>query len=92
MKRVATITTHSALNYGAVLQAYALSTYLNDIGYHCEVLDYQPEYISESYRLVKRPRTPSGIMLSGFQVMHYRERKLRRARFEAFRKNSLKTT
>lgn len=92
MKRIATITTHSALNYGAVLQAYALSTYLNGAGYHCEVLDYQPGYIKESYRLVKPPRNPSGILLSGFQVMHYRKRKLRRARFEAFREKCLKTT
>lgn len=92
MKKVATITTHSALNYGAVLQAYALSTYLNDAGYHCEVLDYQPSYVKESYQLVKVPHSPSGVLLSGFQVMHYRERKVRRERFEAFRKKYLKIT
>ena len=92
MKKVATITTHSALNYGAVLQAYALSTYLNDAGYHCEVLDYQPGYVKASYRLIKVPHSPSGILLSGFQAMHYRERKARRERFETFRKNYLKTT
>ena len=92
MKKIATITTHSALNYGAVLQAYALSTYLNNIGYHCEVLDYQPDYVNESYRLIKVPHNPSEILLAGFQALHYQERKKRRTKFETFRRNYLKTT
>ena len=61
MIKVATITTHGALNYGAVLQAYALSTYLNGAGYHCEILDYRPNYVKESYRLIKAPHSPSGV-------------------------------
>lgn len=92
MKKIATITTHSALNYGAVLQAYALSTYLNDAGCHCEVLDYQPSYIKDSYKSIKIPHNISGLLLSGFQGMHYREREVRRNRFETFRKNWLRTT
>lgn len=92
MKKIGTITTHSALNYGAVLQAYALSTYLNDSGYHCEILDYQPDYVKGSYRLIKTPRSPSGALLTAFQILHYQERKMRKERFEAFRKNYLKTT
>ena len=60
MIKIATITTHGALNYGAVLQAYALSTYLNGAGYHCEILDYRPNYVKESYRLIKAPHSPSG--------------------------------
>lgn len=92
MKKIATITTHSALNYGAVLQAYALSTYLNSMGNYCEILDYQPGYVNKSYQLVKLPHSPSGVFLTGFQLLHYKERKKRKERFEKFRKQYLKTT
>lgn len=87
MIKIATITTHGALNYGAVLQAYALSTYLNGAGYHCEILDYRPNYVKESYRLIKAPHSPSGVLLAGFQALHYQERKTRKQRFEQFQKN-----
>lgn len=89
MIKIATITTHGALNYGAVLQAYALSTYLNEVGYHCEILDYRPNYVKESYRLVKMPHSPSGLLLAGFQTLHYQERKTRKQRFAQFQKEYL---
>ena len=92
MIKIATITTHGALNYGAVLQAYALSTYLNGAGYHCEILDYRPNYVKESYRLIKAPHSPSGVLLAGFQALHYQERKTRKQRFEQFQKEYLCTT
>ena len=92
MIKIATITTHGALNYGAVLQAYALSTYLNGAGYHCEILDYRPNYVKESYRLIKAPHSPSGVLLAGFQALHYQERKTRKQRFEQFQKEYLRTT
>lgn len=92
MIKIATITTQGALNYGAVLQAYALSTYLNGAGYHCEILDYRPNYVKESYRLIKAPHSPSGVLLAGFQALHYQERKMRKQRFEQFQKEYLRTT
>ena len=35
---------HWANNYGGLLQCYALSTYLKDEGYNCEVVNYWPFY------------------------------------------------
>ena len=37
--KIATLTFHRALNYGAVLQTYALQKVLDDLGYDTEVLD-----------------------------------------------------
>lgn len=48
--RIGILTFHLAINYGAVLQAYALEEYLNDKGYEAELIDY---YSSEVYDYYK---------------------------------------
>ncbi|MCI7617983.1 MAG: polysaccharide pyruvyl transferase family protein, partial [Firmicutes bacterium] len=40
--RVGILTFHCARNYGAVLQAYALQTYLEKQGHQVYVIDYRP--------------------------------------------------
>ncbi|MDD3296118.1 MAG: polysaccharide pyruvyl transferase family protein [Candidatus Omnitrophica bacterium] len=49
--KVGVITFHSAHNYGAALQAYALRTAIEKLGVYCEMIDYRPEIISRHYRL-----------------------------------------
>ncbi len=45
MKKVGILTFHDALNYGAVLQAYALQTFLSQQGnLDVEIIDYKPDY------------------------------------------------
>lgn len=90
MKSIATITTHAALNYGAVLQAYALNKYINDLGYPCDILNYVPSHVDNSYRLVSIPKSPQGLLLSVFQLLNYSKRKQRAQRFAAFRDQYLK--
>ncbi|AXT51975.1 hypothetical protein D1818_14390 [Aquimarina sp. BL5] len=54
MKNIHTITFHHVLNYGAVLQAYALAKFLKQEGYEVEVLDYRPSYFMfQTYRPAK---------------------------------------
>lgn len=43
MKRIGIITQHRVVNYGSVLQAYALQQKILELGYGCEVIDYYPE-------------------------------------------------
>lgn len=43
--KIGILTFHRAHNYGAVLQAYALVTYLKNIGHDAEIVDYRPESI-----------------------------------------------
>ena len=56
MEDFLTITCHSALNYGAVLQTYALYTYLTNCGLNGKVIDYQPNYFNkvETENILKR--------------------------------------
>lgn len=42
--KIGTLTFHTAYNYGAMLQAYALIYYLRSQGYEAEIIDYQAEF------------------------------------------------
>lgn len=47
--KIGILTFHRAINFGAVLQCYALYRTLSDMGHDVEVIDYRPAYI-EKYR------------------------------------------
>lgn len=51
--KIGILTFHRALNYGAVLQCYALFKALSEMGHDVEVIDYRPEAI-EKYRMLFR--------------------------------------
>lgn len=46
----AIMTFNQAINYGAVLQMYALQRTINKIGYECDVIDYRSPSLTELYR------------------------------------------
>lgn len=48
-----TITFHKAINYGAVLQTYALQQAILKFGINNEVLNYSSEFIDKQYKLIK---------------------------------------
>ena len=43
MKKVGIITLHRVVNYGSVLQTYALQTKIQKLGYKVEIIDYYPD-------------------------------------------------
>ena len=49
MKRIGVITFHRAINYGAVLQAYALNESIQKLGYEPVTIDYKNTFIDKSY-------------------------------------------
>ncbi|MGC8823780.1 MAG: polysaccharide pyruvyl transferase family protein [Bacteroidales bacterium] len=52
LSRIGILTFHRSQNYGAVLQAYALSVFLNKNGFKAEIIDYWPAEMQEFYRLI----------------------------------------
>lgn len=50
--KVGIITFHCALNYGAVLQAYALSQVIRRMGFECEVIDYHNHKFDNDYKRI----------------------------------------
>lgn len=51
--KIGILTFHRAHNYGAILQCYALQEYLKQEGHHVEVLDYCPQFVSDTYAVWK---------------------------------------
>lgn len=49
--KIGILTYHRAENYGALLQAYALMTYLESLGHDVEFVDYWPVYHSEYFKI-----------------------------------------
>lgn len=49
--KIGILTYHRAINYGAILQAYALQTYLKGRGYDAKIIDYWPDYHKQIYKL-----------------------------------------
>lgn len=49
MKKVGILTFHRAINYGAVLQAYALRDAIISLGFECEIIDYRCPKIENDY-------------------------------------------
>ena len=48
--RVGILTFHRAINYGAVLQCYALKETLSSLGHDVYVIDYRQPYVEENDR------------------------------------------
>lgn len=64
--KIGILTFHCAHNYGAVLQAYALVSFLRNNGYDAEIIDYRPTSILEShgtipYSRIKKVRSVRGL-------------------------------
>ena len=83
-RKIGILTFHFARNYGAVLQCYALTRYLQKQGHDAAVIDYQPKYHTIRFAAHKPPfayacyrwnffrRSPLGKRADAF-VKGYRE-------------------
>ena len=49
--KIGILTYHRAENYGALLQAYAMRTYLQQLGHEVEFVDYWPKYHSDYFKI-----------------------------------------
>ena len=51
--KVGILTYQNAINYGAILQTYALNHYINLLGIECDTINYNCKKIDSSYKLIK---------------------------------------
>lgn len=63
--KVGILTFHRALNYGAVIQAYALQFFLESKGCDVEIIDYYPLFLRRLY--AKNPKRPHSFLFKVFQ-------------------------
>lgn len=90
--KIGILTFHRAINYGAVLQCYALYRTLCDMGHDVEVIDYRPRYIENDRRLffVKRTNLIARIKILFAHLLDYRYRRHASKVFDKFLNNYLK--
>ena len=87
------ITFHSAHNYGAMLQTFALQTYLKkELGINVEVIDFRTEAGIQAYEIFKRPNTLRQYFRELLKLLHYKELKNGYDSFELFLNNYIETT
>jgi hypothetical protein len=77
-------------NYGAQLQAYAMSTYLREkIGAEVEFIDYMPSSKSSAYRVLPKISKPKDLVRYANSLMHYDRLKRRFCGFQRFGSDEL---
>lgn len=50
--KIGIITYQRAINYGAILQAYALQNTIKELGYHCEIIDYRNAKLEDRHEKI----------------------------------------
>lgn len=87
--KIGILTFHCAHNYGAVLQAYALQSYLCGLGHDAGIVDYRPAYLTRQYESFSLYRWFSknpirGIRKFAREIRVFGARRTRHSNFENF--------
>lgn len=89
---IAVITFHCSYNYGSMLQAYAMQTYLEKLGHNVRIIDYVLSYDFRQYKLLRADRylkKPAYLLSDLFFLPKTMRRK---KRFTEFKDRFLKLT
>ena len=93
MKKIGILTFQRAHNYGAVLQAYALSTYLKKFNLDVEIVDYWPDYRKGMYDLFdvnfKQKSLTKNLKEIIKTIIGFRKKYIRYNKFKKFISNEL---
>ena len=92
MGKIGILTFHRAVNYGAVLQAYALQQVILRKGAVCEIIDFRCRAIEENYRLIKPIQGDlliPAVKQTLRSVITFREKRRQKKGFERFLKQKL---
>lgn len=84
------LTIHRATNYGAVLQAFALKTYLEKLGVETEIIDYRSKHIEDLY--VNMFADYLSVKTKIKNVLTWNEQKERNSAFKSFIEKELGCT
>ena len=95
--KIGILTFHRAINFGAVLQCYALYRTLSDMGHDVEVIDYRPVYIEKYRKLLywknyKKLGLLKKIKNLIFLPLTYRNKKKSAQVFDAFLNKHINTS
>lgn len=84
-KSVGILTYHTGYNYGASLQAYALSTTVSKMGIPCEIINFETErFLASREMFSRKPKRPKELIKIATRIPCYRALKKRQALFDDF--------
>lgn len=69
--KIGILTYHRAENYGALLQAYALKTYLQSLGHEVGFVDYWPDYHNDYFKIFSLQRFIEAGLRSKLVQLYY---------------------
>lgn len=89
MKKIGILTFHKSINYGSVLQAYALQNILIKLGYAVEIIDYEPDNYKYLYGFFRIPKNKIDVKYDIINLCVCRILIRRRRLFTEFRNKNL---
>lgn len=92
MKKIGIITYHFARNYGAVLQCFALQTYLENNGHKVEIINYVTEQQRNNNDYYKHGKSIKSIVVNTLLIPFMKMRKIKNQRFDQFNNDYLNLT
>ena len=104
MKKIGVVSPHSDPNYGTLIQAYALSKVISDLGFHSEYIRYKPKvpksfhqkifsYISNPSKIIKRCKDKETYRsLDDYNYFNSEEFKQTKQEFEFFKEKHIPTS
>ena len=89
--KIGLVTTHYAINYGAVLQAYALFNSIKKINGQCEIIDYTPNNKTIGRKIIYKLDSIKSILYSlmmFINIIFRKNQKTKVMKFDNFLKNN----
>lgn len=93
--KIGVLTFHRATNYGAILQAYALVSYLKSLGHEVEVIDYKPESMASLFSSINVPsivQKVKRLLINIYMIPSLKKRWLKRKMFWQYIEHTLPMT
>ena len=84
MNNVGIITFHCSYNYGSALQAYALQTYVESLGYNVRIIDFVMKKNFEQYKLFRTSLYRKQLKSLGADIIFFPHHLKRKLSFEKF--------
>ena len=93
MKKIGILTYHSGYNYGASLQAYALQTIIEKMGYDVEIINFEKDEFKASREMItKNPKRFKEIVKIFTRLPYFSSLNIRQKRFDDFTNYTLNVT
>lgn len=89
-KKVGILTFHASHNCGSMMQAYAMQTIINDLGYENEIINYRNKGQKDMYAVIHKKINYKNIIRNTFNILHYKKIKKQWNDYEKFLHNTFK--